>query len=143
MGLNRLEILGHVGQDPRITNFDDGGSVAQFSIAVTEKGYTSRDGRQVNDHTEWFNIVARNGIAKVVEQYVHKGDKVYLDGKVKTRQYTAQDGSTRSITEVIVANLELLGGKQGGQFAPPPQPATAAQPTSAQTETQNTDDLPF
>lgn len=143
MSINKLILVGNVGGDPKITTFQDGGSAAQFSLAATDKGYTTKDGRQVAEHTEWFNIVAKGSTANVVSQYVHKGDKLYIEGKVKTRQYTAQDGTLRSITEVVVEKLELCGGKQGGgQFAPIDQP-TASQPTTPQTPTEGADDLPF
>lgn len=145
MSINKLIVLGNVGQDPKVTTFQDGGKVAQFSLAATDKGYTTKSGATVPDHTEWFNIVAKGSTANVVEQYVHKGDKIYIEGKVKTRQYTAQDGQPRNITEVIVERLELCGGKQGGNFAPIDQP-TAAAPAASQTAADTTapaDDLPF
>lgn len=142
--MNTQFIIGNVGGEPRVTTFDDGGKVAQFSVAVTKKGYTAKSGATVPDHTEWFNVVARNGQATVAEQYVHKGDKLFVAGETKTRQYTAQDGSVRSITEVIVEKLELLGSKPqgGGQFAPINQP-TASQPTTPPTPPEGADDLPF
>lgn len=145
--MNIQFIIGNVGGEPRVTTFDDGGKVAQFSLAVTKKGYTAKSGATVPDHTEWFNVVARNGQASVAEQYVHKGDKLFVMGETKTRQYTAQDGTLRSITEIIVEKLELLGSKpQGGQFAPIDQPTnqpTASQPTPPQTPPEGADDLPF
>ena len=85
--MNTQLIIGYVGGDPRITDFNDGGKVAQFTIGVTKKGYTTKDGRQVPDHTEWFNVVARNAQAKVVEGYVHKGERLFVSGETKTRQY--------------------------------------------------------
>lgn len=147
--MNTQLIIGYVGGDPRITDFNDGGKVAQFTIGVTKKGYTTKDGRQVPDHTEWFNVVARNAQAKVVEGYVHKGERLFVAGETKTRQYTAQDGTLRNITEVIVEKLELLGGKPqgGGQFAPIDQPTnpTATAPVSQDTAvpSSSNDDLPF
>lgn len=140
--MNVQIIIGNVGGEPKVTTFADGGKVAQFSVAVTKKGYTAKSGATVPDHTEWFNVVARNGQASVAEQYVRKGDKLFVMGETKTRQYTAQDGTLRSITEVVVEKLELLGSKPqgGGQFAPAPtdQPNNQPTPPSA-----NADDLPF
>lgn len=142
--MNVQIIIGYVGGDPRITNFDDGGKVAQFSMAVTRKGYTAKDGRQMPDTTEWFNVVARNSHAKVAEGYVRKGDRIFIMGETKTRQYTAQDGALRTITEVIVEKIELLGSKAqgGGQFAPIDQPTTTA-PTAQADAVPTNDDLPF
>lgn len=153
MGVNKLTLLGHVGQEPRISNFADGGSVANFSVAYTEKAYTAKSGQSVPEWTEWFNIVAKGSHANTVAQYVHKGDKIYIEGKIKTRQYTAQDGTVRSITEVVVDNfsgkIELLGTPKPQQdtavqlYGQPQQTTipTAAAPTT--TPPPGNDDLPF
>lgn len=150
MGVNKLTLLGHVGAEPKVTTFNDGGKVAQFSVAYTEKGYTTKSGAAVPDFTEWFNVVCKGRTAGVVEQFVHKGDKIYIEGKIKTRQYTAQDGTARSITEVVVDDF---GGKVELLGTPKPQPQQAAQilytqpiaaPQAApQQTTPSSDDLPF
>jgi single-strand binding protein len=83
MGVNKQIILGNVGQEPRISTFADGGTVANFSVAYTEKGYTTKDGRQIPDSTEWFNIVAKNSLANVVQQYVTKAIKSTLRARLR------------------------------------------------------------
>lgn len=153
MGVNKLTLLGHVGQEPRISNFADGGSVANFSVAYTEKAYTGKNGQSVPEWTEWFNVVAKGSHANTVAQYVHKGDKIYVEGKIKTRQYTAQDGQTRSIMEVHVEKLDLIGKAQVSGPAQQPQQDTAEQlygqpqqttmQQSAAAPPQKDDDLPF
>ena len=82
MSVNKVILLGNVGQDPRVKYFDAGSAVATFPLATTERGYTLANGTQIPDRTEWHNIVASNRLAEIVDKYVHKGDKLYLEGKV-------------------------------------------------------------
>lgn len=119
--MNKIILKGNVGQDPKITDFQDGGKVAQFSLATTERGYTTKDGREIPETTDWHNIVVnRTGLAGVVEQYVKKGTPLLIVGKLKTRSYEDNAGQTRYITEVYVEELELLGQKRDGAPAPVP-----------------------
>ena len=108
--MNKIILKGNVGQDPRVTTFHDGGKVAQFTLATTERGYTSKDGRKVEDRTTWHNIVARRGLAGVVEKFVQKGTSLLIIGKYESRKYTDQQGNERIIYEVNIDELELLGG---------------------------------
>ena len=120
--MNKVLLRGNVGQDPRITSFADGGKVAQFSLATTERGYTTRDGREVAETTDWHNIVVKkSGLAGICEQYVKKGTPLLIEGKLKTRSYTDESGQTRYVTEVVVTDLELLGSKRP-EGAPAPEP---------------------
>ena len=100
MSLNKLMLIGHVGKDPDIRILEAGSKVATFSFATTEKGYTLANGTQVPERTEWHNIVVWRGLADVVEKYVHKGDKLYLEGKIRTRSYDDSRGIKRYITEL-------------------------------------------
>ena len=128
MSVNKVILLGNVGQDPRVKYFDAGSAVATFSLATTERGYTLANGTQIPDRTEWHNIVASNRLAEIVDKYVHKGDKLYLEGKIRTRSYTDQAGATRYVTEVYVDNMEMLSPKG----ANPGVAASAQQPTAGQ-----------
>ena len=110
MAVNRVFLLGNVGSDPEIRE-SNGGKFATFRLATTDKGYTKRDGTQVPERTEWHNIVANSNIVSVIENYVRKGTKLYIEGKLRTRKYTARDNTERTITEIYIDNLELLGGK--------------------------------
>lgn len=137
--MNKVFLKGNVGKDPDITRFDNGGMVAQFSLATTERGYTTRDGQEIPDQTEWHNIVVRRtGLAGVCEQYVKKGTPLLIVGKIKTRTYEDNAGQTRYITEIHVEEMELLGGGQRRETAPAPAPEYYA-PGGYQS---NTDDLP-
>lgn len=120
--MNKVFLKGNVGQDPRITTFKDGGKVAQFTLATTERGFKTKDGRDVPEQTEWHNIVVkRTGLAGVCEQYVKKGTPLLVEGKIQTRSYQDNAGQTRYVTEIIVEEMELLGGQKREQ-APAPTP---------------------
>lgn len=110
MSVNKVILLGNVGSDPEIRE-SAGGKFATFRLATTDKGYTKRDGTQVPERTEWHSIVANGSIVGVIESYVRKGTKLYIEGKLRTRKYTARDNTERSVTEIYLDNLELLGGK--------------------------------
>ena len=110
MAVNRVFLLGNVGSDPEIRE-SNGGKFATFRLATTDKGYTKRDGTQVPERTEWHSIVANSNIVGVIENYVRKGTKLYIEGKLRTRKYTARDNTERTVTEIYIDNLELLGGK--------------------------------
>lgn len=120
--MNKVILRGNVGADPRITNFPEGGKVAQFTLATTEKGFETRDGKKIPDVTDWHNIVVkRTGLAGICEQYVKKGTPLLIEGKIRTREYQDNQGFTRYITEILVDELELLGGQKREQ-APAPIP---------------------
>lgn len=120
--MNKVFLKGNVGKNPEITRFENGGMVAQFTLATTERGYTTRDGKEIPDETTWHNIVVRkSGLSGVCEQYVKKGTPLLLTGKIKTRTYEDASGLTRYITEIHVEEMELLGGKKA-DAAPAPTP---------------------
>ncbi len=134
-GINKAIIVGRVGQDPRVTTFDNGSKVAQFSLATTERGYRTRDGREVPEKTEWHNIVCHGSLADVVSKYVSKGSSLYVEGKLRSRKYTDKSNIERIVTEIYVDDLQLLDGKKQ-------EDASVAAPESAQQrQTQQTDNL--
>lgn len=122
--MNLVILQGNVGEDPRIKDFENGGKVAQFSLATTEKGYKTQDGKDIPDETVWHNIVVkRSGLAGVCQQYVKKGSPLLIKGKISNRQYTDTQGVVRYISEVVVEDLTLLGRKEREQApAPAPEP---------------------
>ena len=140
--MNKVFLKGNVGQDPRITDFENGGKVAQFTLATTERGFTTRDGRQIPDVTDWHNIVVKQtGLAGVCQQYVKKGTPLLIVGKIRTRDYQDNAGQTRYVTEIIVDEMELLGGKKPEQ-APAPTPDYTPGGYSGGYQPMNDDDLP-
>lgn len=139
--LNKAQVIGHLGQDPKITVLQNGrGTVASFSVATTEKGYTARDGTQVPERTEWHNVVCFGRIADVVKAYLRKGSKVFIEGKMRTRQYESKDGIKRSIMEINADMLEMLDSKPTNQQVS----KTPLQPQSQYSgQKKADDDLPF
>ena len=101
MSVNKVILIGNVGKDPDVRYLDNGVAVATFSLATTERGYTLQNGTQVPDRTEWHNIVLWRGLAQTAEKYVHKGDKLYIEGKIKSRSYDDQNGIKRTIVEIL------------------------------------------
>ncbi|MDR1683765.1 MAG: single-stranded DNA-binding protein [Candidatus Symbiothrix sp.] len=162
MSVNKVILLGNVGKDPEVRYYDNGGAVANFSLATTDRGYTATNGTVVPDRTEWHNIVLWRGLAEIAEKYVRKGSKLYIEGRIRTRSYDDQQGNKRYVTEVWGDNMELLDRKPEGStqstrppFPEPPVASTAASTTpvanmqSAEPvnnppiEKAENDDLPF
>lgn len=104
-------LIGNVGKEPDIHYYDNDQAIATFSLATTERGYTLQNGTKVPDRTDWHNIVVYRGLAKVVERYVHKGDKLYIEGRIHYRSYDDKRGIKRIIAEVYAENMELLTPK--------------------------------
>ena len=130
--MNKIMLIGNVGKEPDVRYYDADLAVVTFQLATTERGYKLPNGTQVPDRTDWHNIVLWRGLAKVAEKYIHKGDKLYIEGKMQYRTYNDQKGQSRFIAEVIGESLELLSAK--------------AQTNSAETTqntTETTDDNPF
>ena len=134
MSVNKVILLGHTGKDPDVKDVA-GTKVANLSLATTEKGYTLQNGIQVPDRTEWHSLIFWKGLAEVVEKYVRKGSQIYIEGKIKTRQYEDRTGSKRYVTEIYDDKLELLGRRLAQQEA-------SLQSKLYQPE-QSREDLPF
>src|SRR5690554_2702704 len=118
MSVNKVILIGNVGKDPEIKYFENDRAVANFSMATTERGFRAANGTEVPDRTEWHNITCWGGLAKVVEQYVKKGDPLYIEGKIRTRSYDDKNGIKRYVTEINVDNLEMLGNRRSNDFQP-------------------------
>ena len=106
MSVNKVILIGNAGQDPIVTYYDGGSCVAQLRFATTEKGYTLQNGTQIPDRTEWHNLIFRNRLGEIVEKYVHKGDKLYVEGKIRTRSYDDQNGIKRYVVEIYGEYME-------------------------------------
>lgn len=106
--MNKVILIGNVGTDPNVRYLDSGVCVAQIRLATTERGYTLQNGTQVPERTEWHNVIFWRKLAEIVETHVHKGDKIFVDGKIQSRNYTDQQGQTRHVTEIMADNMEIL-----------------------------------
>ncbi len=115
--LNQCAFIGNLGRDPEIKTFNDGGRIANMSIAVSEKWKDKTSG-EAKERTEWVNIsVKSDGLVGICERYLKKGSKIYVQGKMQTRKYE-KDGSDRYVTEIVLqgfdAKIEMLDGKPDG-----------------------------
>lgn len=109
--MNKVMLIGNVGADPQVKYLDQGVCVAQVRLATTERGYTLQNGTQVPDRTEWHTCIFWRKQAEVVEKYVHKGDRLYVEGKIQSRDWTDRQGINRRAVEIMVDNMELLSPK--------------------------------
>ena len=104
-------LIGNVGQDPEVRYVDQGVAVARIRLATTERGYTLQNGTQVPDHTDWHNVILWRRLAEIVEKYVHKGDKLYIEGRIRYTTYDDKAGQRRYATEIWDDNMEMLSPK--------------------------------
>ena len=104
-------LIGNVGKEPEVKYVDAGVCVASVRLATTERGYKLQNGTEVPERTEWHNVILWRGLAEVVEKYVHKGDKLYIEGQIRTRTYDDQNGVRRSVTEIWADSMEMLTPK--------------------------------
>ena len=109
-GINKVILVGNVGKDPEVRYLEGGTAVANFSIATSEN-FKDRNTGEKKSTTEWHNVVLWRGLAEIAEKYVKKGMQVYIEGKLKTRQWQDKEGATRYSTEIVGDNLQMLGRK--------------------------------
>jgi single-strand DNA-binding protein len=138
--INKVILIGNLGDEVKMHYFDDQNCVGRFPIATSES-YTNKQTGEKITSTDW-NIVVRNGLAKVCEKYLSKGDKVYVEGKLKNRQWE-QDGVKRYATEVQVNEMTMLTPKKEGQMNVNPQQNSNPTPSEPQNIVEENDDLPF
>lgn len=114
--LNKAQVIGNLGSDPKISIVNNGQTkVAYFSVATTEKGYMTQSGVKTPDKTEWHNIVCFGKLADVVDKYIKKGSKVFVEGKMRKRTYEDKNRAKRSIMEINAEIIEMLDSKQSNQ----------------------------
>ena len=143
MSLNKVMLIGNVGKEPDVRYLDNGVAVASLTLATTERGYRLQNGTDVPERTEWHNIVLWRGLAETAEKYVHKGDKLYIEGKIRTRSYDDQNGVKRYVTEIFGDNMEMLTPRAAQPAAPAQPQAASPVAAAAQPENNPSDDLPF
>ena len=136
MSINRVTLIGNVGKDPEVKHLENNLTVANFSLATTERGYTTKSGKEIPDRTDWHSIVVWGGLAKVIEKYVKKGSAIYVEGKIRYRYYE-KDGVKHWVTEIYSDTIDLLGNRH------PDNKADAQADMIHNTDPEPTDDLPF
>ena len=133
--MNKVMLIGNVGQDPEIRYVDQG-----VAVARVQRGYTLQNGTQVPDHTDWHNVILWRRLAEIVEKYVHKGDKLYIEGRIRYTSYDDKQGQRRYATEIWADNMELLSPKPANGSAS----AVVNEPLAApQSDNNPGENLPF
>lgn len=147
-GVNKVILVGTLGKDPETKTFPNGGSITQFSIATTDVWNDKQTGER-KEMTEWHRIVLKNKLGEIAQQYLRKGSKVFIEGSLRTRQWTDQNGQERYTTEINGTSMQMLdskGDNQGQQQSQPQNQGYAQKPQPQQNTNQNNDlgdDLPF
>ena len=150
-GINKVILVGNLGKDPEVRHLESGSVVANFPLATSEV-YTDKNGQRITQ-TEWHNVVLWRRNAEVAEKYLSKGRQVYIEGKLRTRNWTDRDGNTRYTTEVVGDLLQLLGSRPESDAdksaqSPVQDQNTASEPQTPASEPELApgtpdDDLPF
>lgn len=143
-GINKVILVGNLGKDPEVRYLEGGTAVANFPIATTET-FKDRNSGERKTSTEWHNIVVWRGLAEISEKYLKKGMQVYIEGKLRTRQWQDKDGNTRYTTEVVADNLQMLGRKDDNTSSVSSEQSSTPQTSSPTIDdaTNKVDDLPF
>jgi len=142
--MNKVMLIGHVGKDPQVRYMDANLCVAQVDLATTEKGYTLQNGTQVPDKTEWHTVIFWRKQAETVERYVHKGDKLFVEGKIQSRKWTDKRGIERVSVEIMAENFEFMSKPQTVVAEPAPQPMPEpVTPTTQPATPPKNDEYPF
>lgn len=155
-GINKVILVGNLGKDPEVRYLEGGTAVANFTLATSET-YKDRTTGEKKTSTEWHNVVVWRGLAEIAEKYLKKGMQVYVEGKLRTRQWQDKDGNNRYTTEIVGDNFQMLGRKDdstnntssnyetpaSGSSNPQPANTTTASAPSIDSSKDEDDDLPF
>ena len=112
-GINKVIIVGNLGQDPETRYMPSGAAVTNFTVATNESWKDKQTGEQ-KERTEWHRVAMFNRLAEIAAEYLRKGSQVYIEGKLRTRKWQGQDGQDRYTTEIIADEMQMLGGRGGG-----------------------------
>ena len=137
--LNKVMLIGNLGDNVKLHHFENGGCIGRFPIATNESYVNKTSGEKVSS-TEWHNIVVKNKAAEICNKYLKKGDKVYLEGKIRTRKWQSEDGNQRYSTEIHVTEFNFLNSKNEDQHTAPNETQSF---TSNENHENDSDDLPF
>jgi single-strand DNA-binding protein len=135
-GINKVILVGNLGKDPEVRYLEGGTAVANFPIATSET-YKDKNSGEKKTNTEWHNIVLWRGLAEIAEKYLKKGAQVYIEGKLKTRQWQDKEGNNRYSTEIVGDNLQMLGRKDDNNSNQPAPAAAVTEPPASSPVTSN------
>ena len=137
--LNKVMLIGHLGDDIKMHYFDGGGSIGRFPLATNESYVNKSTGDKISN-TEWHNLVVRNKAAEICEKYLSKGDRIYVEGRIKTRKWIGEDGADRYSTEINVNEFTFLTTKKDVSQT---SPSDSVPNTNSEAAPLAKDDLPF
>jgi len=143
-GINKVILVGNLGKDPEVRYMANGGAVCNVTLATSESWKDKQTGEQ-KDKTEWHNIVFYRRLAEIAGEYLRKGSQIYVEGKLQTRKWQDKSGNDRYTTEIIAAEMQMLGGRGGGSadFGGSSASQAAPAPASASASDDFDDDIPF
>ena len=147
-GVNKVILIGNLGQDPEVRYMPNGGAVTNITVATSETWKDKSTGEQ-QEKTEWHRVVMFRRLAEIAGEYLKKGSKVFIEGRLQTRKWQDQQGNDRYTTEIVADNMQMLDSRGGGSadFAPRQQGAPAAAPAqapaAAPVDNSYDDDIPF
>jgi single-strand DNA-binding protein len=148
-GVNKVILVGNLGQDPETKYMPSGGAVTNLSLATTDAWKDKQSGENV-EKTEWHRLVMFDRLAEIAGEYLHKGSQIYIEGKLQTRKWQDKDGNDRYTTEIRVRDMQMLGSRSGsdasaprGDFQQSAPPMAAAQTNAPAAEPEFEDDIPF
>jgi single-strand DNA-binding protein len=148
-GVNKVILIGHLGADPETKSMPSGTSVANLRIATSES-YKDKQTNEWQERTEWHNVALFGRLAEVAGEYLRKGSQVYIEGRLRTRKWQDKQGNDRYSTEIIAADMQMLGGRGGGAGGAAggegrPARSSASEPATSNSErdTEFDDDIPF
>lgn len=130
MSLNKVMLIGNVGMEPEVRYIDQNQPVAQIKLATNDRAYTLQNGTQVPERTEWHTVLLWRNLAEMVDKYVHKGDKLYIEGKLRYRTYDDRNGVRRTLVEIWADNMEMLTPRSQSQPDSVAAPAVPTPPTA-------------
>lgn len=143
-GINKVIVVGNLGNDPDTRYMPSGGAVTNLSVATSEQWKDKQSGEQ-KERTEWHKIAMFGRLAEIAAEYLRKGSQVYIEGKLRTRKWQDRDGNDRYTTEIIADEMQMLGGRGGGSGSAPMRddrgPSSAPPPQSSPDDFD--DDIPF
>ncbi|MBR1688914.1 MAG: single-stranded DNA-binding protein [Prevotella sp.] len=142
--MNKVMLIGNVGAEPEVRYVDAGVAVARLRLATSERGYTLQNGTQVPERTDWHSVILWKKLAEVVEKYVHKGDKLYIEGRIRYTFYDDRQGQRRTATEIWADNMEMLTARNTAAPQADTNVKVAENPSAVAPSREEKDkDLPF
>jgi len=141
-GINKVILVGNLGADPDARHMPNGGAVTHISVATTDS-WKDKSSGQRQERTEWHRVVFFNRLAEIAAEYLRKGSQVYIEGRLQTRKWQGQDGQDRYSTEIVANEMQMLGGRGGGNAQSPTSMPPADDTAHRRPLPEFDDDIPF